>query len=98
MSDWITLWGNKPKYQEGDFAPCHYGDVTVDEPTGKYDERLDEWLEKIKEEGDKLQSQLDFIWEMYGKAKNEELTKDALYLKIASLEQKLMVLGGERSE
>lgn len=40
------------------------------------------------EEIEDLEDELEFIHKEYGKAKKEKLTKDALWLKIASLEAK----------
>ena len=49
---------------------------------------------QIEAEGDRLQEELNFIHREYGGALSDSLTRDALILKIASLEQKLKVLEG----
>lgn len=46
-------------------------------------------VHKLIDAGDELQAKLDFIQDEYGKEMNEKLTRDALCLKIAALEQKL---------
>ena len=44
------IWGKKPVVQEGDYADTSYGDITLSMPTGKFEERMDAWLERLRAE------------------------------------------------